>query len=50
MRGPGDFQRKQSKKISPLVPELFSSLRQVVDVLERLTTEALEAQAQTEGT
>ena len=34
MRGMGDFQRRQMKRGDPRVPELFSHLRRIIDLLE----------------
>jgi excisionase family DNA binding protein len=34
MRGLGDFQRRQMKRGDPRVHELFSHLRQIIDLLE----------------
>ena len=34
MRGLGDFQRRQMKRGDPRVPELFSHLRRIIDLLE----------------
>lgn len=44
MKGYGDLQRKQTKNVDPLVLELFRGVRQVVDILERLTIERMAAQ------
>ena len=46
MRGSGEFQRGQTTR-DALVPELFRSLRQVIDILERLTIEARSARPDT---
>jgi excisionase family DNA binding protein len=48
MRRLGDFQRGQMKEIEPLLPELFRSLRRVIDVLERLTIEVISVQSPSE--
>ena len=35
MRGLGDFQRAQMRDANSRIPDLFSHIRQVIDILER---------------